>query len=151
MSTTSTKTKTKTKDFVSVLALTPSPDQAIGALATVDGISRWWGPTSGSAAAGGVFQADFDEGRTVSIEVASFSPQRVEWTVLGAPHTPEWVGTTIVFELMPAGAGTELRFRHAGLTPQLECYDFCFAGWAHFLASLSAYVNTGQGSPHRSA
>jgi hypothetical protein len=140
-----------TEDFVSVLSLTPAPDVARAALDSLDGISAWWGPASGSAAAGGHLSVDFDEGRIVDVVVGSVEARRVEWTVTGAPHTPEWVGTTISFELVPSGAGTQLRFRHAGLTPRLDCYDFCFAGWAHFLASLMAYVNTGQGHPHGAA
>ena len=68
-----------------------------------------------------------------------------------APHTPEWAGTTIVFELAPADGGSELRFRHVGLTPQLECFDMCHEGWTHYLASLVAYVDTGEGHPYAEA
>ena len=66
-----------------------------------------------------------------------------------APHTPEWIGTTIVFDVTPAGDGTELRFRHHGLTPQLECFDMCDAGWTHYLTSLVDYVDRGAGHPYR--
>ena len=48
----------------------------------------------------------------------------------------------------PAGAGTELRFRHHGLTPQLECFEMCLAGWTHYLASLVDYVDRGTGTPN---
>jgi hypothetical protein len=62
-------------------------------------------------------------------------------------HTPEWLGTTLEFDIVPAGTGTELGFRHAGLTSQLECWDACFAGWTYFMASIEAVAETGTGTP----
>ena len=83
------------------------------------------------------------------MEVMADGPSRVEWLVHAAPFTPEWHGTSIVFELAPAGAGTKLTFRHRGLTPQLECFDMCHEGWTHYLASLVDYVDRGEGQPYR--
>jgi uncharacterized protein YndB with AHSA1/START domain len=138
-----------TEDFARVTTFTSAPTDVVDALITPQAIAAWWGPTTGSAAAGGRFVVDFDEGRRTSIEVAAVEPQRVEWTVLSAPHhSGEWDGTTISFDLAPAGAGTELRFRHRGLTPQLGCYERCEAGWTHFLGSLGDYVDTGRGHPY---
>ena len=38
-------------------------------------------------------------------------------------------------------------FEHEGLTPQLDCYDTCSAGWDHGLAYVRAYVDTGTHRP----
>ena len=62
-------------------------------------------------------------------------------------HTQEWLGTTVEFDIVPAGSGTELRFRHAGLTPQLECWDACAAAWTSFMASIETFAKTGAGTP----
>ena len=59
---------------------------------------------------------------------------RVIWAVHEAPLTPDWVGTTIYFDVAEAGDGAMLYFRHEGLTPELECYDMCHEGWTHYLA-----------------
>ena len=73
---------------------------------------------------------------------------KVCWTVTVCEPLADWVGTTINFELFStAEGGTRLQFRHAGLTPQLECFDSCSAGWRQFLRSLINYVDEGQGSP----
>ena len=48
---------------------------------------------------------------------------------------------------LTAGTGTELGFRHAGLTPQLECWDDCFAGWTHFMARIKTFAESGTGTP----
>ena len=61
---------------------------------------------------------------------------------------PDWVGTSITFDLVPVGTGTELRFHHQGLHPGLGCFDDCLAGWTHYLASLVDLVDRGAGSPN---
>ena len=95
------------------------------------------------------FEVGFGSGRRIVLTAVVVDQRRVEWTVEEAPHTPEWVGTTIVFDVTPAAGGTELRFRHHGLTPQLECFDMCHEGWTHYLASLVGYVDCGAGHPYR--
>jgi hypothetical protein len=62
-------------------------------------------------------------------------------------HTQEWLGTTMEFDIIPAGAGTELRFRHLGLIPQLECWEACAAAWTSFMESIEAFATTGTGTP----
>ena len=136
--------------FAAVKTFASPPEVVLAALQSTEGISAWWGPATGSAAEGGRFRADFGEGRYHEIVVRSLQPRRVEWTSASAPHHDgEWEGTTMLFELAPHGAGTELSFRHAGLIPELECYGNCSAGWNQVLASLVAYVDTGTGRPYR--
>jgi len=138
------------KGFEQVKTFHSPPGAVCAALQTTEAISAWWGPITGTAVEGGRFRADFGEGRYHEIVVTAVEPHRVEWTSAAAPHHHgEWEGTTMVFDLAPAGEGTRLSFRHAGLVPQLECYDNCSAGWTQVLASLVSYVDTGQGHPFR--
>ena len=65
-------------------------------------------------------------------------PSAVAWTCLRHSGCPEWDGTTLRFEV---GEG-ELRFRHAGVPA-----DLVRRGWDHFLASLVALVERGEGTP----
>ena len=149
MATTSNVSKAD-RDFTSAKSIVASREQVLAALTTPDGVAGWWGTTSGSAGAvGDVLEVGFGTSRVITMQVASLEAGRVEWFVERAPHTPEWDGTSIVFELAPAGDGTELRFRHVGLTPQFECYEMCHAGWTHYLASLVAYAESGVGDPYR--
>ena len=87
--------------------------------------------------------------QVLDLHVEPAEEGRVVWSVREAPLTPEWVGTTIVFEVAAAGGGSVLHFRHHGLTPQLDCFDMCHEGWTHSLASLVSYVDTGVGQPSR--
>ena len=61
---------------------------------------------------------------------------------------PDWIGTVLSFDVSPGdNGGSRLYFRHSGLTPQLECFDFCSTSWKGYLASLASYLYTGKGSP----
>jgi len=85
-------------------------------------------------------------------------PDRVEWTCVEALHLhegqpkeieTEWLGTKVHWTLADDPGGTRITLEHAGLTPQLLCYDVCEAGWDFFfLKSLQQFLDTGNGSPH---
>jgi uncharacterized protein YndB with AHSA1/START domain len=146
---TTTNSTTAAADFRATRSVDGPPDQVLAALREAEAITGWWGLTTGSAAEGEAFGVGFGSARQIDITVVAAGPSRVEWAVDAAPHTPEWVGTTIVFDLVPDGVGTELHFRHHGLTPELDCYDMCHAGWTHYLGSLVRFVETGEGDPYR--
>ena len=86
-------------------------------------------------------------------------PSRVEWTCVAALHIHEGQpkeieterpDTKVARELTAQGDGALIRLEHAGLTPDLLCYDVCEAGWdMFFLGSLKQYLDTGQGAPHK--
>ena len=78
-------------------------------------------------------------------------PTSVQWTVTGCNFLPDWVGTRPTFTITPVdGDASELRFRHQGLTPDLDCIEMCTRGWDHFLVSFRDYVEVGRGSPRGS-
>jgi uncharacterized protein YndB with AHSA1/START domain len=146
-------TSTRTEDFTAVLNLPASPATVSALFASAAGVSRWWGPTEGDGTVGGTLATSFGEYGVNTMRVLEAGPARVVWESIAsggtAPtgHTGEWLGTTMEFDIAPAGTGTELRFRHAGLTPQLECWDDCLAAWTHFMASIQAFAETGTGTP----
>ncbi len=148
-----TTTDTRTEDFCAVLSLPASPATVLALFTSAAGVSRWWGQTEGDGAVGGTLITSFGEHGVNAVRVLEAGPTRVIWEPVVAEgttptgHTPEWLGTTIEFAMVPAGAGTELRFRHAGLTPQLACWDDCYAGWTYFMASIQAFAETGTGTP----
>ena len=52
----------------------------------------------------------------------------------------EWEGTTIRFQLSPAGQGTEVTFTHEGLVQDFECYEACSSAWMGYLDKLKNKV-----------
>ena len=146
-----TTTPTATDDFRATKAFSSTPDAVFSALTDVDAITGWWTPAAGGAAAGETLRFLFGDQEFVARVGEATRPSQVRWDVLVCEPVPDWVGTSVIFDLEPAGTGTELRFRHRGLSPGLECFDDCQAGWTHYLASLVDYVDRGAGTPNAPA
>ena len=146
-------TSTRTGDFTAGLNLPASPATVSALFTSTAGVSRWWGPTEGDGAVGGTLATSFGEYGVNTMRVLEAGPTRVVWESIASEgttptgHAQEWLGTTMEFDIVAAGTGTELRFRHAGLTPQLECWDDCFAAWTYFMASIEIFAETGTGTP----
>jgi hypothetical protein len=61
----------------------------------------------------------------------------------------EWTGTDITFDISAKDAGTEVRFTHAGLVPQHECFDSCSSAWSFYIStSLRNLITSGAGQPN---
>ena len=136
------------------LTIKAAPAAVYAALTTTEGCSAWWAPATGSAADGGELRFTFgDPTAPLVLRVAADGlATQVDWHVTACQLVPDWVGTTVTFVLVPGEDGTtDLRFRHVGLTPRLECFDSCRAGWEQFLPSLRDYAESGTGSPIRAA
>lgn len=60
----------------------------------------------------------------------------------------EWTGSEIMFDLVPAADGTELRFTHVGLVPDVECFGARSTAWPHYInGSLRTLITTGTALP----
>lgn len=60
----------------------------------------------------------------------------------------EWIGTKMVWTTEATDSGTIITMTHEGLTPEVECYEVCNAGWNSFFASLVKLLVTGSGNPY---
>ena len=137
------------QDFQTTLGLAASQDTVFEALTTTGGVSSWWGPATGSASIGGDLEFMFGEHLVRFRVTVADRPTRVRWHTVDCDVMPDWVGTTIAFDLSSTeDGGTTLYFRHAGLVPQLACYEQCSNDWGTFLhSSLVSYLQTGTGHP----
>lgn len=131
------------------------------ALTTQSGLRGWW--TADCDAGTGVgAQATFRFDETFKVMRIERLLQDAEvcWQCVQAhidapgllTRTDEWIGTSILFLLIPRSSSeTLLEFEHIGLAPQVECYEICTRGWQQFLASLKSYAETGKGTPYTQA
>jgi uncharacterized protein YndB with AHSA1/START domain len=128
-----------------------SPDEVYAALATVEGLAGWWTTsTTGESAVGGIirfrFEADGVEIGGFDMKVLELAPATsVRWEVVEGP--PEWIGTTVGFELKQEDDFTVVLFEHAGWKEPVEFMYHCSTKWATFLLSLKSLVETGAGQP----
>jgi hypothetical protein len=147
---------TDVRDFTAVLDLPARPEDVITLFTSPEGVSRWWGPTTGDGTVGGVLVVSFGEYGHNALRVLETDPRRVVWEPVVADgstptgHTQEWLGTRIEVDVRAAGESAQLHFRHRGLTPQLACWGDCLAGWNHFMDSIDSLVRTGSGHPYGS-
>jgi uncharacterized protein YndB with AHSA1/START domain len=156
-------THTGDDDYQADVTFDASPEMVFDALTTVTGLASWWTAVTGSGTQGGELRFVFsgaahveglmlaEEPLLIRVDTAR-RPSEVRWTVLECVLLPDWVGTSLHFELAPQGnGGCALRFRHQGVTPRLENYAAYASAWGDHLASLHAYVETGHGHPFGSA
>jgi uncharacterized protein YndB with AHSA1/START domain len=141
-------TPTTTDDFRSTKTFAAAPDAVFSALTDIDALTGWWTPAGGGAGAGETLRFLMGAQEVVMLVEQADCPSHLRWSVLVCEPAPDWVGTSITFDLEPVGAGTVLRFHHHGLNPGLECFEMCQVGWTRHLASLVDYADRGAGSPN---
>ena len=130
------------------------------ALTTHTGLNGWWTHDCEVATkVGGMLHFRFGSTHK-EMRIERLEPGReVRWLCTAAhiaagqlSRKDEWVGTQLVFKLMPEAEGrTRLDFEHVGLVPAFECYDMCSRGWRYFLGSLQQFAETGHGTPYELA
>ncbi|WP_103339393.1 SRPBCC family protein [Amycolatopsis sp. CA-126428] len=123
-----------------------TPDQVYEALTTLDGLAGWWTEkTVGDTEPGGVIAFRFIPGG-FDMKVLELEPGRlVRWEVVDGP--PEWIGTTIRWELERRNDYTIVLFKHEGWREAGEFMHHCSTKWAIYLMSLKQLVETGEGAP----
>ena len=122
-------------------------DSVYEAVATPEGIARWWTKeTTGNGAVGGQLFFRFGETGSFDMEVVENEPSsRVRWRVTAGPE--EWVGTEIHWDLSSQSAHTIVDFKHQGWSEPGEFMAHCSTKWATFLMSLKELMETGKGRP----
>lgn len=148
-------------NYTRTITVKNTPDAAYRAL--TGGIENWWTkPDTPLTSLGDRAKFSFPPGKSFwTFEATVLTPnERVEMRCVEALHLhegqpkeieKEWLGTRVIWEIIPNGDETDIRVEHMGLVPTLHCYEVCEAGWdLFFVASLKAYLDTGIGHPHKS-
>jgi uncharacterized protein YndB with AHSA1/START domain len=120
------------------------------AVATPEGISRWWtlDGVRGTSQVGERLEFFFGQPEPAAVmEVTRLAPDehRVAWTCVGG--ATDWVGTSLSFDLTASGDDTAVLFAHADWREANEFMAHCSARWAYFLLSLKGLLENGKGTP----
>jgi hypothetical protein len=141
------------QDYQGSFTANVSPSEAVEKISR---IPEWWGKdfTGKSGEPNDVFTVKFSSGDTYKARVAEILPgNKVVWEFIDTyqgwvKNTAEWVGTKIIWEVIPQKEGVEVKMTHLGLVPELECYDQCTKAWDYLLQeSLAKLLNEGKGGP----
>lgn len=134
-------------DIVHRVGIRASADKTFNALTTLDGLASWWTrETRGDATPGGVIHFQFGDKGFFDMQVLSSEASTgLVWQVQDGP--PEWVGTTVHWNLKPEGDMIVVLFRHQGWREVGEFMHHCSTKWAIFLMSLKALLEDGAGLP----
>lgn len=128
-------------------------ESALQAYNKISRVNEWWAANfEGSAKnLGDVFTVRFGE-TYVTFKLTEAVPgKKVTWLVTDS-YLPwqndktEWTDTRIVFEISTENNATKIDMTHMGLTPEVECFENCQAGWNHYIQkSLFKFMEEGLG------
>ena len=143
------------RDYSVTFEAACTPQEAFAAINNVRG---WWSQAveGDTDRLGAVFNYHYQDVHRATFRITEFVPgKKVAWHVVDnyfnfVKDKTEWTGTDIVFEIVPLGDATEVRFTHIGLVPDYECYDVCANAWGSYITgSLPNLLTTGQGQPNQ--
>ncbi|MFF2888609.1 SRPBCC domain-containing protein [Paenibacillus sp. NPDC057967] len=119
------------------------------ALTTARGLSEvWTNELTVHEQIGAVNEFQFGSNDLTKMQIVELNPgERIEW--LCVESDPQWVGTSITFELEEKKGKTTVTFRHKDWKEVTDFYRFCNYNWAMFLYSLKLYCEEGQGMPYQ--
>jgi Activator of Hsp90 ATPase homolog 1-like protein len=121
--------------------------------AAVNDVRGWWTGEieGGTDALGDEFSYRYEDIHYSKQKITELTPaSRVVWQVLDSrlsftEDPAEWTGTQISFEISRTDDGTEVRFTHHGLVPEVECYDSCSNAWGFLInGSLRDLITAGR-------
>jgi hypothetical protein len=150
-----TDTPAGNASFTAAFSVDQTPEEVFHAINNVRG---WWSEDieGGTGRAGAEFTYRYQDTHRCRIKVTELVPgERVAWHVPDnyfafTQDKTEWKDTHVHFEITARDGKTEIRFTHAGLVPEYECFDVCSSSWDFYLnTSLRALIRTGQGLPNR--
>jgi uncharacterized protein YndB with AHSA1/START domain len=129
-------------DILHRVGIDAKPERVYDTLTTTDGLRSWWVSTAaGDAGQGGTIDFGFCKMQVI----AAVPGKLVEWRCVDGP--PEWVGTTVRFELDWKKDQTFILFNHANWKEPVEFMHHCSTKWATFLLSLRDMLERSSGRP----
>ena len=145
---------TTSTDYRTTVRVNASADVVFDAVTSVEALTAWWSPVTGSGLSGGELRFPMvatEPPLLVRVDEAT-RPTTVRWTVTECTFMEDWVGTRPTFSITPIDDGTcQVTFEHQGLNDALECKDMCSRSWDHFVGtSLRELAEGGPGAPNRS-
>jgi hypothetical protein len=139
----------KSPNYTTTMTVDQTPDEVFAAIIDV---RHWWsgkpGVEGSTEKVGDEFTYRYEPHHVSTQRITELVPgKKVVWRVVDGSinfvsDKTEWNGTTITFDIAKKGKKTELRFTHAGLTPDIECFEGCSDAWSSYInGSLREWIS----------
>ena len=129
-----------------VVDVSAAPGDVFGAIASADGLSRWW--TTKVTETEGIITFSFEPGvfnPQMRVDERS-APNTIAWTCVGGAE--QWAGASIRFDIRKHDGRSRLVFRQGyGVELDEESFGIYNFNWGYYLESLRIYCETGTGKP----
>jgi Activator of Hsp90 ATPase homolog 1-like protein len=139
------------QDFTTTIVVDQTPEEVFNA---INNPQAWWsGEITGNAdKLNDEFTYRYKDLHMSKQRIIEMIPDRkVAWQVTEsqinyAQDKSEWTGTKMIFEIAELDNGTQLRFTHLGLDPEIECFESCSNSWSQLIRQgLFSLITTGKG------
>jgi hypothetical protein len=143
-----------TSDFSTTMMVDQTAGEVFNAINNVRG---WWSEEiEGSTdKLHDEFKYHYQDVHRCHIKLIEVIPEKkIVWLVMDnyfkfTNDKSEWKGTNIRFDISEKDNKTEIRFTHAGLVPEYECFEVCSNAWTQYVQqSLFSLITTGKGQPN---
>jgi len=131
------------------IPINATPDQVYAALATADGLRRWWtADTKAEEKVGGKAEFGFENHQfTFRMAIENLEPgKQVVWHCLG--DHPEWAGTTLTWTIAREDGATVLRFTQSGWKSISDFCASCNSTWGELMYRLKDDLEGKNPGPH---
>jgi uncharacterized protein YndB with AHSA1/START domain len=137
-------------DIVHDFWIEASPERVFQAVSDPAQLDRWWTlQSSGHQEEGAAYTLGFGPQYDWRAVVTRCDPGR-EFELELREADADWTGTRVGFTLESHGAGTRVRFRHAGWPAANEHYRISSFCWAMYLRLLRRFIEHGETVPYES-
>jgi len=133
-------------DLLHSIGVKATPEAVLKAISTSEGLSSWWtASSSASPTVGHVNVFRFGDTTAFHCRVDRHVDTGVHWTCIDAEKVPpEWVGTTLTFDLSAHDGGTRIDFAHRGWQRTDGDLPVCNTTWGELMHRLKDDV---EGNP----
>ena len=132
-------------DILHRIAIRSTPEKIFHALTDPRQLAGWW--TRQTTSRGDNLRFTFDDrGFNEMAVVETLPAKRVAWRCIDG--APEWIGTSITFDLKEEPGATVVLFAQRGWKEPVEFMHYCSTKWAVYLLSLKQLCETGTGAPY---
>ena len=131
-------------DIVHYFLVNSSIESVYKAISTSSGIAKWWArEAEGHSELGALLDLDFGPGYQWQAQVTQMVPP-TEFELVLVKADPDWVDSTVGFQLTAIQKATDVRFFHRGWKEANEHYYISCYCWAMYLRIMKRYVEHGE-------